>query len=135
MPFSVVECIWWLYTLGTLPDPSWLQPYLVNMMGVLGGEVVGECTIYYWDRTTLADHLHGITVDAVGQYEILGARRLVRAKCLSYTLEINCFAVIWIGARSVQPNACKDVSVTIVGFKHRIRIVTSITIVTEIPDI
>ena len=105
------------------------------MMRVLGGEVVGECTVYYWDRTALADNLDGITADAVGKYEILGAWRLVCAKRLADSLEINCVAVIWIGTRNIQPNACKDVSVTIVGFKHRIRIVSGIAVVTEIPDI
>ena len=102
---------------------------------ILGGEVVGECTVYYWYRTALADNLDDITADAVGKYEILAAWRLVCAKRLADSLEIDCVAIIWIGTSHIQPDARKDVSVTIVGFKHRIRIVSRITVVTEIPDI
>ena len=55
------------------------------MMRILGGEVVGECTVYYWYRTALADNLDDITADAVGKYEILAAWRLVCAKRLLTT--------------------------------------------------
>src|SRR5215211_8107077 len=99
------------------------------MMCVLGGEVVGECTVYYWDRTALADDFDGITIDAIGKYEILGAWRLVCAKRLADSLEIDCVAIIWIGTSHIQPDARKNVSVTIVGFKHRIRVVSDITVV------
>ena len=77
------------------------------MMCVLGGEVVGECTVYYWNRTALADNLDDITADAVGKYEILAAWRLVCAKRLADSLEIDCVAIVCIGTRTFNPMPAK----------------------------
>ena len=104
-------------------------------MRMLCREVVGKSTVYYWYRAALADHFDGITVDAVGKCEIFGAWRLVCAKRLADPLEIDGVAIIWIDTSHIQPYARKDVSVAIVGFKHRIGIVSGITVVTEIPNI
>src|SRR5688572_28755417 len=105
------------------------------MMRILCREVVGKGTVYYWYRAALADHFDGITVDAIGKYEILRSCRLVCAERLADPLEIDCVAIIWIDTSHIQPYARKDVSVTIVRFEHRIRIVSSITVAAEIPDI